>query len=199
VTRDKEYDITRGVKGSKIHYFSANPNGESEIVDVMLTQGSAAKVKRFDYDFAKLDIKGRASLGNILTKYGVRKIAFKIKGKSTLGGIEIWYDASIGKLNTDKRGQNLGKFEAQDHIIVLYKTGQYELTNFDLVNRYEPEQIVMLERYIKGDCISAVYYEGSLKTWYLKRFIIETTTIDKKFDFLADTKGTLLIADCQGL
>jgi topoisomerase-4 subunit A len=199
VTRDKDYDVTRGVKGSKMHYFSANPNGESEVLDIMLTPGSSAKVKRFDYDFGKLDIKGRASQGNIVTKYAVKKVTFKLKGKSTLAGVDIWYDPSIGKLNSDKRGKNLGQFDANDHILVLYKSGQYELTSFDLTNRYDPEQIILLERYQKGDCISAVYYEGGLKAWYLKRFIIETTTVDKKFDLLPDSKGTYLLAAAQGL
>lgn len=199
VTRDKDYDVTRGVKGSKLLYFSANPNGESEIVDVTLTASSSARVKRFDFDFGTLAIKGRASQGNIMTKYAVKKVVFKQKGKSTLGGVDIWYDASIGRLNTDKRGLYLGKFEADDQILVLYKSGAYELTNFDLTNRYEAEQIVLLERYKKNDCITALYHEGSAKTWYLKRFIIETTTMDKKFEFLPDAKGTYLLAACQGL
>lgn len=198
ITRDKEYDISKGSKGSKLHYFSANPNGESEIVDVTLTQSAQARIKRFDYDFAQLDIKGRGAQGNILTKHAVKKVAHKLRGKSTLGGVALWYDASIGRLNSDRRGRSLGKFDASDQVLVLYKSGQYELTNFDLTNRYEPEQVVWLARYQKDVPLSAFYYDAGTKAYALKRFVIETTSQNKRFDFLPEVKGTYLLAGCQG-
>jgi len=128
VTRDREYDLTKGTKGSKVLYFTANPNGEAEIVAVYLTQGAKARVKVFDFDFATLEIKGRAANGNILTKYPIRKIQLKVEGTSTLGGLDIYYDEHVGKLNTDQRGRKIGNFLGDDRIIAFYKDGSYELT-----------------------------------------------------------------------
>lgn len=194
VTRDKEYDLTKGSKGSKILYFSANPNGEAEVINVQLTQSSTARQKMFDYNFAELDIKGRASQGNIMTKYPVKKVALKTAGKSTLGGVEIFYDDAIGRLNTDARGIKLGSFDGDDRILVITRDGCYELTSFDLTNRYEPEQIAHIEKFSKEAVINAVYYDGGSKSWFIKRFQIETTTANKKFCFISETKGSLLAA-----
>ena len=140
VTRDKEYNLTKGTKGTKVLYLTANPNAEAESVTVYLTAGSKARKKVFDFDFASLDIKGRGAGGNIVTRYPVRKVALKSEGVSTMGGLDIWYDDTVGRLNRDQRGQFLGKFHGDDRIVVLYRDGTYELTDFELTNRYELEK-----------------------------------------------------------
>ncbi|WP_337040357.1 DNA gyrase/topoisomerase IV subunit A [Emticicia sp. 17c] len=194
ITRDKEYDITMGHPKSKVLYFTANDNGEAESVLVNLTANSTAKKKQLDWDFSTLSIKNRNSMGNVLTKFPVRKVVFKSAGKSTLGGVDIWFDSVIGKLNRDEHGLYLGNFGSEDRILVLYKDGQYELTNFELTNRYEPREIMQVVKFVADKPISCLYYEGESKTYYIKRFKIETTTIDKKFLFITDTKNSRLLA-----
>ena len=193
VTRDKDYDLTKGAKGSKVHYFSANPNGEAEVVTVYLTAGSSAKKKVFDYDFSDLAIKGRGSGGNRLTKYPVRKIDFKQAGVSTLSGLDIWYDDVIGRLNTDERGIYLGEFNGDDTILVVTKDGAYEMTSFELTNRYEPKQIVFIAKFDPQKAISAVHYDGEQQTYYVKRFQVETNTVGKKFSFISESQGSKLM------
>jgi topoisomerase IV subunit A len=183
-----------GNSKSKITYFSANDNGEAEVITVNLTAQSSAKVKQFDYDFATVGIKNRSAQGNILTKYPVRKITLKSGGVSTLGGVDIWYDDHLGRLNRDERGRLLGNFDAKDSILVVYKDGQYELTSFDLTNRYENSDIAVLEKFDPDCVLSAVYYEANQKAWYVKRFKIETTSLDKKFSIIGDAKGSKLLA-----
>ena len=192
VTRDRVYDLTAGNPKSKVLYFTANDNGEAEVIQINLTASCTARVKQFEYDFKDLLIKGRDSMGNVLTKYPVRKIVQKSAGVSTLGGLDIWYDPTIGRLNRDEHGKYLGNFEAKDHILVVYNDGQYELTNFELTNRYEPKDIAVLTKFVPESVISAVYYDGASKLYYVKRFRIETTTIDKKFLFISDEKGSKL-------
>ncbi|EON78671.1 Topoisomerase IV subunit A [Lunatimonas lonarensis] len=192
VTRDREYDLTKGTKGSKVTYLTANPNGEAEIVSVSLTQGSKARVKVFDFDFSTVEIRGRGAGGNILTKYPVRKIQFKMQGASTLGGLDIYYDASIGRLNTDQRGRKIGNFLGEDKIIVFYKNGDYELTSFELTNRYEAAQVLLIEKFDPQKVVSAVYYDGASKTYYVKRFLIETSTMNKKFNVVSDHRQSYL-------
>jgi topoisomerase-4 subunit A len=196
VTRDREYELTQGTPRSKILYFTANDNGEAEIIQVNLTAQCTAKVKQFDFDFAKLAIKNRSAMGNILTKYPVRKIALKQAGVSTLGGVDMWYDPTIGRLNRDERGNYLGNFGPTDSVLVIYKDGSYELTNFDLTNHYEPHDIVLVTKFETDLIITAVYYEGGQKIHFIKRFQIETTTVDKKFTFISDTKGSKLVLAC---
>lgn len=142
VTRDREYDLTMGNPKSKVLYFTANDNGEAEVITVNLTAQSAAKLKQFDFDFAQVGIKNRSAQGNILTKYNIRKIVQKSAGASTLGGLDIWYDDHLGRLNRDERGRLLGNFDSKDSILVIYKSGEYELTTFDLTNRYEPNDVI---------------------------------------------------------
>lgn len=194
VTRDREYDLTMGNPKSKLTYFSANDNGEAEVITVGLTAQSAAKVKQFDFDFATISIKNRSAQGNILTKYPVRKITQKTGGVSTLGGVDIWYDEHLGRLNRDDRGRPLGNFDAKDSILVVYHDGQYELTSFDLTNRYEPNTIEILMKFDPETVLSAVYYEANQKAWYVKRFKVETTTLDKKFSFIGEVKGSKNLA-----
>jgi len=193
ITRDREYDLTKGERGSKVLYFTANPNGEAELVTIYLTSGAKARVKVFDFSFADLEIKGRGAGGNIVTRYPVRKVQLKMEGKSTLGGLDIWYDDSVGRLNRDDRGDLLGNFQSEDKILVIYKTGEYQLTSFELTNRYEPEKILLITKHDPDGVISAVHYDGSSKTHYVKRFQIETSTMDKRFMFISEEKGSKLL------
>jgi topoisomerase-4 subunit A len=188
VTRDREYDLTKGTKGSKIMYLTANPNGEAEIVTVYLTQGAKARVKVFDFDFSTIEIKGRSAAGNILTRYAVRKVQLKMEGVSTLGGLNVYYDSSVGRLNTDQRGKLIGNYLGDDRIIVFYKNGEYELTTFEVTNRYEPSEVLLIEKFNPKKVISAVYFDGASKTYYVKRFQVETSTLNKKFHFISDHK-----------
>lgn len=192
VTRDREYDLTKGTKGSKVLYFTANPNGEAEIVAVYLTQGAKARVKVFDFDFATLEIKGRAANGNILTKYPIRKIQLKVEGTSTLGGLDIYYDEHVGKLNTDQRGRKIGNFLGDDRIIAFYKDGSYELTSFEVTNRYNAGDLLLIEKFDPQRVISCIYFDGGSKNFYVKRFMIETSTSNKKFHFISDHKQSYL-------
>ncbi|MEY3648600.1 MAG: hypothetical protein RLZ13_1485 [Bacteroidota bacterium] len=192
VTRDKEYELTKGTKGSKLMYLTANPNGEAEVVTVYLTQGAKARVKVFDFDFAEIEIKGRSAGGNILTRYPVRKVQFKMEGKSTLGGLNIYYDASVGRLNTDARGKQIGNFLGDDKILVCYKNGDYELASFELTNRYEPTEVLLIQKFEAQKVIGAVYFDGSTKGFFVKRFLIETTTLNKRFNFITEHKQSYL-------
>jgi topoisomerase IV subunit A len=195
ITRDKEYELTKskGAKGSKVHYITANPNGEAETVVVKLTSGSTARKKVFDFDFAELEIKGRGAGGNILTKYPVRKVEFKLEGVSTLTGVDIWYDKVTGRLNRDERGQYVGNFNGEDHVLVIYKSGEYEITGYELTNRYDADKVVALTKLTEALVVSVVHLEGGSKTHYVKRFKIETNTIGKRFLFIDDSKGSSLL------
>ena len=193
VTRDREYDLTIGNPKSKVLYFTANENGEAETIQINLTASCTARVKQFDFDFKGLLIKGRDSMGNVLTKYPVRKIIQKSAGVSTLGGLDIYYDENVGRLNRDEHGRYLGNFDAKDAILVVYNDGQYELTNFELTNRYEIKDIMVIAKFIPESIITGVYFDGGSKLYYAKRFRIETTTIDKKFLFISDEKGSKLM------
>ncbi|MCF2493821.1 DNA gyrase/topoisomerase IV subunit A [Dyadobacter chenhuakuii] len=193
VTRDREYDLTQGTPKSKITYFTANENGEAEIIAVSLSAQSKAKVKQFDFNFADLLIKNRSAMGNILTKYPVRKIILKQAGRSTLGGVDMWFDPIIGRLNRDERGEYLGNFGPSDSILVIYKEGSYELTNFDLTNHYVSNEVVLVKKFDPKMAITALYYDGGQKNHFIKRFNIETSTRDKKFLFISDAKNSKLL------
>jgi len=194
VTRDREYRLVGSHAKSKITYFSANDNGEAEVIQLNLTANCTAKIKQFDYDFAKLAIKGRESLGNMLTKYPVRKITQKSAGVSTLGGVNIWYDPTIGRLNRDQHGDHIGNFEPSDYILAIYRSGNYELTNFELTNRYPAEDILYLKKFNPKAIVSGIYFDGANKTHFIKRFKLETSTIDKKFLFISDHKASKLLS-----
>lgn len=192
ITRDKEYDLTKGHPKSKTLYFSGNPEGEAELVTVFLTPGCKAKIKSFDFDFSELEIKGRSSQGNIVTKYPVRKITLKEKGKSTLGAQKIWYDINTGRLITEERGLYLGGLNRGDKILTIYKNGTYELTEYDLNNRYSYQDLIYIIKYNPAQIITAIYFEGE-KGWSMaKRFQIETTTLNTKFSFITDHKDSKL-------
>ncbi|WP_051203455.1 DNA gyrase/topoisomerase IV subunit A [Hugenholtzia roseola] len=193
VTRDREYQLATEHKLSKVHYFSANPNGEAEIVNVLLSNACKAKVKTFDFNFAELEIKGRTAVGNILTKYPIRRIKLLKEGESTLGALTIYYDPATGTLNKDAMGKKLGEFENQDAIIAFYKDGSYEITNYELTNRYEIDKLVAIEKFNPDLVISAVYLEGISKNVYIKRFKIETTTQGKPFQFISVHKDSAIL------
>jgi len=192
VTRDKEYDLTKGNKGSKLIYLSGNPNGEAETVTVKLSPSSTARKKVFDFDFSTLEIKGRAAGSNILTRYPVRKIEIKSEGLSTLGGLELWYDDTVGKLNKEQRGKFIGTFNGDDKVLIFYKDGNYELTNYELTNRYEAIKIAFIERLDENKVISSIYYDGESKQYFVKRFKVETLTPNKKFIFISESNGSFV-------
>ena len=175
VTRDKEYDLTKGSKGSKVLYFSANPNGEAEVVNIQLKPHSKLRKLQFDEDFALIAIKGRASMGNIITKYPVKKIVLKSKGVSTLAGRKIWYDDILKRLNVDGRGKYLGEFDGDDRILTVLSNGTYELTNFDLNNHFD-DKMILIEKYEPEKVYSVLHFEGKSKNYMVKRFVFENTS-----------------------
>jgi topoisomerase-4 subunit A len=193
ITRDKEYDLTLGTKGSKVLYFSANPNGEAEIVTIHLSQGSKAKIKVFDFGFEDMAIKGRQSQGNILSRYPVRKIVMKEAGRSTLGAIQVWIDESIGRLNTDGRGTLLGSFNTGDQLLALYKDGSYEVIDLDLAKRFDPADLLELGKFHADMVVNAVHYEGAKGWTMVKRFRIETTSTNQRFNYLSEHKDSKLV------
>ncbi len=193
ITRDREYDITQGNAGSKIIWFSANPNGEAETVTIYLHGLARARIKVFDYKFSELSIRGRSSMGNLATKYRIRKVELKEKGKSTIGGRDIWFDPSIGRLNIDGHGNMLGNFNTDDKILLVYHNGEYELTDHELTNRYEVKDILWMLKFDPSLIITAIYYDEAQKAPYVKRFKIETTTVNKRFLFIPEGKGNRLM------
>jgi topoisomerase-4 subunit A len=192
VTRDKEYDLTKGSKGTRVLYFSANPNGEAEVVNVTLKPHSKLKKLQFDEDFASIAIKGRNSIGNIITKYPVKKILLKTKGVSTLSGRKIWYDAILKRLNADGRGKYLGEFDGDDRILTVLSNGIYELTSFDLNNHFDDKMIV-IEKYDAAKVFSVVHIDGKSKNYMVKRFVFDNVAIGKQTSIISDENGSKLV------
>ena len=190
ITRDNEYDLTKGTKGSKMLYFSVHPNGEREVVSIMLRPRPHLKRLRFDIDMGDMLIKGRNSAGNRVTKEIVQKIVQKEVGGSTLAARKIWYDDVVSRLNDDERGKFLGAFKGDDKILTLYKTGEYRLSNFDLSNHFD-EDMIHIEKWHPDRPISAIYYDAEKEIHYLKRFLCEVTT-DKKVSFISESEGSHL-------
>ncbi|MCB0679908.1 MAG: DNA gyrase/topoisomerase IV subunit A, partial [Saprospiraceae bacterium] len=193
ITRDREYDLTKGGANSKSLYFSVNPNGESEIVTIHLSPNCRAHNKVFDFDFGELAIKGRSSQGNTVTKYPVRKVTQKELGQSTLGAISVWMDEVSGRLNTDERGLFLGKFDTGDQLLLIYQDGTYEVRDFDSNHRFQPNELVHIGKFDPETVISAVYFEGNKGWTVVKRFQVETTSTDQKFNFLSDHPQSKLL------
>ena len=191
-SKEKIYNVSKGNKGSRLLYIKPRPNGESEVVSVHIHASQKARKKVFDYDFSEIEIKGKAAKGNILSKYRVRAVKYKNLGLSTLSGIKIYYDNSIGRLNNDGRGDYLGKFNGDDMIVVVYRDGNYELTSFELTNRYDWNNIMFLDKFSEKGVMSSIYFDGKLKNYYVKRFNIETNTMNKKFLFISQEKGSKL-------
>jgi topoisomerase-4 subunit A len=172
LTRDKEYNLTRGKQGSKIVYLSVNPNGEAEVINVHHKPKARLKKLMFEFDFGQMNIKGKSSMGNILTKNAVHKISLKEKGLSTLGGRKIWFDDAVFRLNVDGRGPFLGEFSGDDKIMVITKNGFFRIAGFDLSNHFE-DNILIIEKFRPGKVYSAVYWDAEQKYYYVKRFTIE--------------------------
>ncbi len=193
IIRDKEYDLTQGNPNSRIHYLSANPNGEAEVVQIKLTAASTARKKIFDFDFSELEIKGRGARGNTITKYPVRKVDLLQAGVSTLSGLDLWFDPIAGRLNKEKRGKHVGKFDGDDLILSITKSGNYKLTGFELNTRFEgDEKTLLIEKFNPKKVISTVYWDGESKQHFVKRFQIETNTVDKDFGFISESIGSRL-------
>ncbi len=192
VTRDKEYDVTMGNKGSRILYFSHNPNGEAEVLRVILKPKPRVKKLVFEVDMGELAIKGRQSMGNILTKYEVHKITLHERGISTLGGLKIWFDPDVQRLNADKRGKYLGEFTGEDKILVIYKSGEYQLYNYDLGTHFG-NNILAIEKFDPGKILSVIYYDGEQEYYYVKRFEIEET-MNKMICFIGDSEKNKLVS-----
>jgi len=192
VTRDKEYNLTMETKGSRVVYFSANPNGEAEVLKIVLKPKPRIKKLIFEADMGELAIKGRQSMGNILTKFEVHKISLKEKGHSTLGGRKIWFDEDVLRLNADNRGKYLGEFSGEDKILALYKRGDYQLYNYDLSNHFEPD-ILTIEKFDNGKVLSVVYFDAEQQFYYVKRFEIEDSE-GKLFRFIGDNPDNKLVS-----
>jgi topoisomerase-4 subunit A len=192
ITRDKEYDLTKGTKGSKVLYFTANPNGEAEIINVQLKPHSKLKKVNFDLDFAETVIKGRASQGNILSKFPVKKIILKSKGVSTLSGLKIWYDELLRRLNVDGRGKYLGEFDGDDKILQVHKEGWYELSTFELSNHFDAD-LIIIQKYDPEKPFAVVQYEGKAKNQFVKRFLIENIAVGKKQSLISEETGSKLV------
>ncbi|MGZ8545647.1 MAG: DNA gyrase/topoisomerase IV subunit A, partial [Flavisolibacter sp.] len=194
VTRDKEYDLTKGHDKSKVHYLSVNPNGEAEVVRVILSPNCSARHKEFEFYFEELEIKSRGSMGNQVTKYPVRSVKFKEAGVATLGSIKLWFDDKFGRLNHDGKGIELGDFDADDKVLVIYTDGTYELTDQELTQRFNSEEVMLIEKFDAERIISAVYLDHDKLQYNVKRFRIETTTLRSRFLFIKEGKNNLLEA-----
>ena len=194
VTREKEYDLTKGFEKSKVHYFSANANGEAEVVKIILSPNCSAKKKEFDFYFEEMEIKGRGSMGNTVTKYPIKTVRFKEAGKSTLDAKKLWYDDKFGRLNADEKGLYLGKFEAEDRLVVFYFDGNYELIDQELTQRFDTEKILSIQKFDSNKIFSAVYLDNDKLQFNVKRFKIETTTLNSKYFFIKEGKNNVLSA-----
>ena len=191
VTRDKIYDLAKGTKGTKVLYFSANPNGEAEIITISHKPKPKLKKLNFDFDFASIAIKGRGSMGNILTRNAVRKISKKGEGVSTLGARKIWFDESVKRLNVEGRGAFIGEFKGSDKILSIMKSGGIKLCNFDLGNHFD-DDLIVIKKYNPQKVVSAVYIDGETQKHYLKRFLIEDS--EKKVSMLDEHPESQLIS-----
>ena len=193
ITRATDYDLTQGNNNSKLLYFTANPNGESEVVTIQLTQSSTAKKKSFDFDFGEIGIKGRASQGNIVTKFPIFKIKQASVGKSTLGAKKIWFDDITGKLNDTERGRLLGEFDTGDNVLILFKDGSYEVTDIDMAKHFEPSEMLHLGKLTSETVVSAVHYDGNKDWTMVKRFKIDTNKLNERYSYIVEHKKSLLL------
>lgn len=189
VTRDKEYDLTKGDERSKVHYLSINPNGEAEVVKIVLTPGSSARIKEFDFYFEEMAIKGRSSMGNQVTKYPIKSVKFKEAGRATLSGRKLWFDEKFGRLSAEEKGTYLGSFEPDDRILVLYNDGNYEVTDQEMTQKIDPDKVLHIGKFDVEKIITAVYVDVEKKQYMVKRFKIETTTQKTKFLFIKEGDG----------
>lgn len=190
ITRDKEYSFIKEHRNSKILYVSANPNGEAELIRIFLKPRPRLKSLVFEMDFSELAIKGRDSMGNILTKHAVHKVILKEKGESTLGGRKIWFDEDVNRLNADGRGKLLGEFSSNDKLLVITKSGSFRLSNYDLSNHFE-DDLLLIEKYRPEKIFSVVYYDAEQEYYYLKRFQVEP--VEKPVTFIGEHPESRMI------
>ncbi|NUM34480.1 MAG: DNA gyrase/topoisomerase IV subunit A [Candidatus Brocadiae bacterium] len=193
VIRDKEYNLAPGSESPKVLYLTANPRGETEVVSVHLNPLCRAKNKTMEFDFAQIEIKGKDSQGNILCRYPVSKVNQKAAGAVTFASMDIWYDKTIGRLNTEGRGEFLGHFAPEDNILVLDDRGYYQLTSWELSNHYDIEHVVTLEKFSPDTVISAVHYDGEKQQYFVKRFQIATKTLGNRFLFIGEHPQSRLV------
>ena len=194
ITRDKEYDLTKGDDKSKIHYMTVNANGEAEVVKIVLSPNSSARIKELDFYFEEMAIKGRGSMGNQVTKYPIRSVKFKEAGRATLSGRKLWFDDKFGRLSADDKGTYLGMFDAEDRVLVIYNDGYYEITDQEMTQKFDADKVVLIERFDPEKIITAVYADMEKSQFNVKRFKIETSTLKSKFLFIKEGKGNYLEA-----
>lgn len=192
ITRERDYDLTKGSKGSKVLYFTANANGEAEVINIQLKPHSKLRKTNFDIDFADIAIKGRGSQGNIVTKYPVRRITFKSAGVSTLAGRKIWYDDVMRRLNIDERGVYLGEFDGDDKILVVSSDGTYELTGYDLSNHFD-DKMIRIEKYDPQRIYTAIHQDGKSGNYYVKRFVFDDIAAGRKGLFINEEPNSKLL------
>ena len=191
MTRDREYDLTKGTPGSRVLYFTANPNGEAEVIKVVMKPSPKLKKVFFDYDFSLLAIKGRASMGNLLSKMEIARVTLKSHGVSTLGGRKVWWDPDVNRINYDEQGRYLGEFQSDDQILVLLPNGDFYVTNFDTNNHYE-NNILRIEKYDSAKVWTAVLYDKDQSGYaYIKRFPMEATV--RRQNFLGENPDNELL------
>ncbi|MBC7862855.1 MAG: DNA gyrase/topoisomerase IV subunit A, partial [Bacteroidia bacterium] len=189
ITRDKEYDLAKGTAGSEVYWFTVNPNGEAEKVMVHLRKVSGLRKFEIDVDFSEIQVKSRGSVGNIVTKYTVKNVTLKQKGKSTLGAEDIWFDDTVHRLNKDSKGTYLGKFIGDDKILTITSSGFYRLYNFDLLNHFD-EDIIIIEKFYPQQTVSMVYFDAENKSYFTKRFIPEI--VSAKTLIISEAEGSLV-------
>jgi topoisomerase-4 subunit A len=196
VTRDKEYFLAGEHEKSKVHYLTVNPNGEAEIVRIVLTPGCKAHKKEFEFNFAELEITGRGSKGITVTKYPIKADGVKLKeaGVATIAGRKLWYDDQFGRLNEDGKGMFLGTFNEGENILVIYSDGNYEITDQELTQKLDAEKVILIEKFEPEKIISAIYLDKEKQQYIAKRFKIETTTLHNKFSFIKEGEGNYVEA-----
>lgn len=193
ITRDKEYMLTKGTKGTRVIYFTANPNGEAELIKVNLRPKPRMKKTSFDFDFSELAIKGRSVKGNLLSKNAIKNILQREEGVSTLGARSIWYDDTVKRLNTKERGHYLGAFKADDRILVILSTGEFKMIGYDLNTHFDHE-MVHLEKHDPQKVVTTVFYDAGLEKYYVKRFqVSEFYALNKKYKFIPEAKGSEML------
>lgn len=192
ITRDREYDLTKGAEKSKVHYLTANPHGEAEVVKIVLSPNSSARKKELDFYFEEIEIKSRNSIGNQVTKYPIKNVKLKEEGRSTLGGVKLWFDDTFGRLNSEEKGEFLGTFTPEDKLLVMYHDGSYQITDQELTQRFDPELVVDIEKFDPEKLVTAIYLDNDKQQFNVKRFKIDTTTLRNKFSFIKEGEGNRL-------
>lgn len=190
ISRDKEYDLTKGKTGSKVIYFTSNPNGEAEVIRVKLKPKPKLKKKEFDYDFSSLLIKSRSALGNVLSRYPISSITLAQKGVSTLSAINVYFEDSIMRINTEGRGELLGAFKEDDKILTIYKSGSYRITGFETSLHFD-DDLNSIKKWNKNQVITAVYYQKKEEKYFMKRF--QPDVFMKKIEFIPEDGNTRIV------